>query len=133
MGSTMKIGALAKSVDCHVETVRYYEKIGLIPPSIKASNGYGSYSENHLKILRLIRHAKSLGFSQQQIRELSQLATRQDNKCDDVYQMTITQLNFVDEKLKGLRRMRKALKNLSASCEQNLHESCPVLEQLASG
>ena len=132
MRSSMRIGTLAKSVGCHVETVRYYEKEGLIPPAKKAANGYGMYSDSHLKVLRLIRNAKNLGFSQIQIRELSQLALLQDRACNEVYQLTKTQLITIDQKLKDLKMMRKILKSLSVTCEQNSNGNCPALERLAS-
>jgi DNA-binding transcriptional MerR regulator len=132
MGSSMRIGTLAKSVGCHVETVRYYEKEGLIPPAKKAANGYGMYSESHLKVLRLIRNAKDLGFSQIQIRELSHLALLQNRACNEVYQLTKTQLVTIDQKLEDLKVMRKTLKSLSVTCEQNSNDNCPVLERLAS-
>jgi DNA-binding transcriptional MerR regulator len=109
MGSSMRIGTLAKSVDCHVETVRYYEKEGLIPPAKKAPNGYGMYCDSHLKVLRLIRNAKNLGFSQVQIRELSQLALLQNRACNEVYQLTKIQLITIDQKLKDLKMMKKAI------------------------
>jgi DNA-binding transcriptional MerR regulator len=132
MESSMQIGTLAKSVGCHVETIRYYEKEGLIPPAKRAANGYGIYSENHLKLLRLIRHAKNLGFSQDQIRELSHLASLENNACDEVYQLTKIQLEIIDEKLINLKLMKKNLKNLSKACEENINENCPALERLAT-
>lgn len=128
----MRIGVLAKSVGCHVETVRYYEKEGLLPPALKAPNGYGLYSEIHLKVLRLIRHAKGLGFSQPQIRELVRLATNKDNPCDNVYRLTEAQLTIIDAKLRELQHMRNALKRLSAACRKNEDGDCPVLEYLVS-
>jgi len=128
--STMKIGKLAKSVDCHVETVRYYEKLGLLPPAKKSANGYGEYSGNHLQLLRLIRHARGLGFSQPQVRQLVQLATNGENACDDVLSLTREQLGVVDRKLKELSRMKKALIRLSRTCEENRDNDCPVLGEL---
>lgn len=129
----MKIGYLAKAIGCHVETVRYYEKEGLIPPAIKMANGYGDYSETHLKLLRLIRHAKSLGFSQQSVRELVELATNEGGACAEVHQLTNKQLDVVRHRLAGLRKMQKNLERLSTACEQNEQENCPVLEQLIQG
>lgn len=130
MGSSVKIGAIAKSVGCHVETVRYYEKVGLIPPVMRQANGYGSYSKQHLDLLRLIRHAKGLGFSQNQIRNLSQLAMQQDNACQDVHRLTKQQLAAIDEKMSQLREMKKDLQALSRSCEKNRNENCPALRRL---
>jgi len=126
----MKIGALSKAVGCHVETVRYYEKEGLLPPATRAANGYGEYSDTHLKLLRLIRHAKGLGFSQTQMRELVRLTRKQDSACDEVHQLTLAQLSVIAEKLRALRKMQKALKELSSACERNQHVDCPVLEHL---
>ena len=128
----MKIGTLAKAVECHVETVRYYEKEGLLPPAKRGANGYSEFSDIHLQLLRLIRRAKSLGFTQSQIRELIRLARSQDNACEDVHQITLAQLDVVAEKLHDLRKIQNALKKLSAACEQNKHADCLVLEQLVS-
>ena len=94
----MKIGALAKSAGCHVETVRYYEKEGLLPPSAKLANGYSEYADLHLKLLLLIRHAKDFGFTQKQIRELVQLATSQNSPCEEVHQLTLAQLEVIEAK-----------------------------------
>ena len=96
----MKIGTLAKLVDCHVETVRYYEKEKLLPPANKLANGYGEYSDIHLKSLLLTRHAKQLGFSQKQVRELVRLTAGQNNPCDEVHRLTLTQLEVIKEKLR---------------------------------
>ncbi len=126
----MKIGRLAKAVNCHVETVRYYEKEGQLPSSEKSANGYGEYSDVHLNLLRLIRHSKDLGFPQKQVRELVRLAISHDASCNEVHQLTLTQLEFIKEKLKGLRKMQKDLSLLSKACEQNKHQDCPVLNLL---
>ncbi len=126
----MKIGKLAKTVDCHVETVRYYEKQGLLPPAKKSANGYGNYSENHLRLLRLIRHAKGLGFSQTQVRQLVQLASGREGACDDVHELTLEQLHVVDSKLRELSKMKEALVRFSKACEENQDKDCPVLDEL---
>ena len=131
MWSTMKIGQLAKAVQCHVETVRYYEKQGLLPPAKKLSNGYGEYSNDHLQVLRLIRHAKSLGFSQSQIRQLVQLASERTEVCRDVYQVTQEQLKVVDDKLSELSKIKESLVRLSEACKNNRDNSCPILKELA--
>ena len=126
----MKIGEMARAVNCHVETVRYYERQSLLPPAKKSANGYGEYSDNHLRLLRLIRHAKGLGFSQRQVRQLVQLATSREGACDNVLSLTREQLIMVDRKLQELSRMKKALMRLSRACEENQDNDCPVLEEL---
>jgi len=128
----MKIGALAKSVGCHVETVRYYENQGLIPASTRSPNGYREYTKTHLQYLRLVRRAKTLGFSQPQIRELVKLASHSVNKCDEVYRITRSQIGVVDQKMTELRRIKKALNSLASACEIKQQNNCPVLENLIS-
>jgi len=125
----MKIGALAKAVGCHVETVRYYEQKGLLPPAKHLANGYREFSDVHLQLLRLIRHAKGLGFSQPQIRELVRLSRSQVNACEEVHEITLAQLDVVAEKLRSLRKIQNTLRTLATACEQNKHADCPVLEQ----
>jgi len=69
----MQIGQLAKTVNCHIETIRYYEKIGLLSPAERQPNGYRIYTQTHLSHLRLIRRARSLGFTQDEVRDLVEL------------------------------------------------------------
>ena len=126
----MRIGAIAKQVGCHVETIRYYEKQGLIPPAPREANGYGKYSDHHLELLRLIRHAKDLGFSQDQIRSLSHMASNQNNACEEVHRLTVNQLAIIDEKITLLKEMKKDLQTLSRSCEKNNRQGCPALSSL---
>ena len=129
----MRIGELGRAVNCSVETIRYYEKAGLLPPSDRADNGYRTYNEMHLKLLRLIRRTRALGFSQAQVREFVALATSQESPCNEVWDLTKSQLNIINEKQKELRRVSRALKKLGNACEQNNHASCPVLDELISG
>lgn len=128
----MQIGQLAKAVDCHIETVRYYEKIGLLSPPMRRANGYRDYTNEHLQHLRLIRRARSLGFSQDEVRALVELANSKENSCEQVHDMTLKQLDALNAKLKEMQRMKKALRSLASACEAGKHDSCPVLEELTS-
>ena len=129
----MRIGELAQAVGCHIETVRYYEKIGLIPVPARKPNGYRDYSDRHLKYLRLVRRARSLGFAQSEIFELVQLIDIKDDSCDKVYGMVNKQVTVLDEKLKEIIRIKAALMQLSAACEQDKHNNCPALDELLRG
>lgn len=126
----MRIGELAQAVGCHIETVRYYEKIGLIPVSARKPNGYRDYSDKHLQYLRLVRRAKSLGFAQSEVQELVNLIEVKDNSCEQVFSMVTQQITVLDEKLKEIRRIKKALTDLATACEQDRHSDCPALEEL---
>ena len=128
----MKISELAKSTDCHVETVRYYVNEGLLPPAKKLHNGYGEYSEHHLVVLTLIRHAKQLGFSQTRIRELVFLATESNRPCNDVHKLTLNHLEIVNQKIDELHQIKESLKRLVSICRDNIEENCPALNQLAT-
>ena len=128
----MKIGTLAKTVGCHVETVRYYERVGLIPKARRMSNGYGDYSAEHLRCLTLVRQAKNLGFSQCQIRELVKLSTISNDQCSEVHRMTLEQINTIEEKLRTLQKIRHSLSELAETCEANPHNECPALGRLTT-
>ena len=129
----MKIGALAKAVNCHVETVRYYEKIGLLPPCDRAQNGYGEYSVVHLKLLRLIRYSKELGFSQKQVRELVALAGRKNIGCDAAHKMIVAQSEVVEQKIKSLVKLKNALRKISIDCNRSGRTDCPAFEDIMTG
>ena len=129
----MRIGELAKAVGCHIETVRYYEKVGLIPASARKANGYSDYSDKHLQYLRLVRRAGSLGFSQSEVQELVNLIDIKGNSCEQVLSIVTKQITVLNEKLKEIRRIKKALTDLSAACEEGRHDDCPALEELLQG
>ena len=130
MGSSMKIGELAKSVNCHVETVRYYEKEGMLSEPPRSENGYRIYTQQHLRQLRLIRRAKDLGFSQDQVKSLIRLAYDVDNPCDDVHELTVSQIANVNDKINELNRLKSALVSMQKACEAGNHKSCPSLDIL---
>lgn len=129
----MRIGELAQAVDCHIETVRYYEKVGLIPVSARKPNGYRDYSDKHLQYLRLVRRAKSLGFSQLEVHELVNLIEFKNSSCDQVFSIVTKQIAVLDEKLKEIRRLKTALTDLSSACEEGRYSDCPALAKLLQG
>ncbi len=130
MGSSMNIGKLAKAVECHVETVRYYEKEGMLSVPPRSKNGYRIYTPQHLRQLRLIRRARNLGFPQEQVKNLIRLAYDVDNPCDDVYELTKSQVTNVDYKIRELKLLKSALVSMKKACEAGNHKSCPSLDIL---
>ena len=126
----MRIGELAQAVGCHIETVRYYEKIGLIPVPARKPNGYRDYSDRHLKYLRLVRRARSLGFAQSEIFELVQIIDIKNDSCDKVHSMVNKQITVLNQKLKEIKNIKKALTQLSIACEKGAHHECPTLDEL---
>ena len=126
----MRIGDLAKETNCHVETIRYYHKVGLLFSAEKLQNGYGHYSKKHLAHLRLIRRAKKLGFSQSEISELVMLAETQQESCSSVHALTQAQLKNVVDRINELNQIKEALEVLLVSCNNNTLDTCPTLTEL---
>ena len=128
----MRIGQLAKSCDCSRESIRYYEKIGLLPPAVRLGNGYRSYDSSHLKWLTFILRSKALGFSQDEVRRLTNLAHAPNSTCQDVHELIVAHIRDVRARLQELQQLEKSLKRLEAKCiDETLHE-CPVIDELMS-
>ena len=126
----MRIGELAQACDCPVETIRYYEKIGLLPPAARRANGYRSYEEKHQKWLQFIMRSRELGFSQDEVRRLTDLAHRQRPACADVYDLLEEHVSDVRERISELERMEKALVRLKRQCHAGTLHDCPVIDEL---
>ncbi len=125
----MRIGQLAKSAGVGVETVRYYQRIGLMPTPAKPYGGTRRYEPGDLGRLRFIRRAQGLGFSLTEIRAL--LALSADN-CRGVQHIAARKLALVQGKIADLRRMEQALNGTLARCKKRRpHKPCPIIETLA--
>lgn len=126
----MRIGELAQACDCPPETIRYYERIGLLPPVIRMANGYRSYDTMHRKWLGFILRSRELGFSQDEVRRLTDLATAPASTCQDVHELIVEHLHDVRRRLRELRKLEKSLLRLAAKCvDETLHD-CPVIDEL---
>lgn len=130
MGS-LTIGQVAKKAQVNVETVRYYERRGLIPKPPRRASGYRQYSEETIKRIRFIKHAKDLGFSLREILELLSLRVDAKTTCADIKNKTEAKILDIDAKISNLQRMRKALKKLNKECRgKGSVNECPILEVL---
>jgi MerR family mercuric resistance operon transcriptional regulator len=128
---TMTIGKLAKRAGVGVETIRFYERKGLIPEPPRRSSGYREYDDDTVMRVRFIRHAKELGFTLKEIDGLLSLQLDPDKPCQDVNRRIETKISDIDEKIQMLKRMKDALQRLSVQCggEGSVSE-CPILEAL---
>lgn len=126
----MKIGELAKATETKVETVRFYEKSGLLPPPARTSGNYRSYGNDHLQRLSFIRRARDLGFSLDDVRELLTLADDRDRPCGAVDTIASGHLSAVERKLADLTRMRDELRRVVGSCRQGTVGDCKIIETL---
>ena len=126
----LTIGKLAQASATSIDTVRYYEKSGLLPAPQRSRSGYRLYDTDTLRRLRFIRRSKDLGFSLDEIRHLLSL-TDHDGASAEVKQMTLDKLTLVNNKLADLQAMRDALQSLADSCDgQGCIHHCPIVDAL---
>ena len=126
-------GELAKKVGVNVETIRYYERRGLIPEPPRRESGHRQYSDNAVERVLFIKHAKELGFSLKEILELFALRVDPRTTCADVKRQAEDKLSDIDEKLNMLQRFKIALEKLSSSCiGRGPISECPILDALQS-
>ncbi len=128
----MTIGQLAKVVGLNTQTIRYYERIGLINKPYVNESGYRIYPEKAVNILRFIRHAKNIGFSLKQIAKLFYLDNNKYNTCLNVKKLAEEKVYEMDKKINSLNLMRKELLSLILLCEEenNNNRKCPILDIL---
>lgn len=128
----MRIGVLARECGVSIDTIRYYEREGLLPSPRRRPSGYREYGEDTLGRLRFIRHAKDLGFSLEDIRELLSLSSDREQGVKGVKQRAEARLEVVEERMAQLQRMRKGLKQLIANCPgHGPLDECPILRALS--
>lgn len=128
----MKIGELAKRAGVRIDTVRYYERQGLLPPPARQASGYRSYLPSDISLLRFVGRAKALGFTLEEIRELLALSGRREDDMGGLKAAATAKLAEVEAKLAELKRIRDGLNTLVASCPgHGALEQCPILNALA--
>lgn len=123
--------ALARLTGCHLETIRYYEKIGVMPSPPRTGPGYRVYDERLVSRLRFILRARELGFAIEEIRGLLDLVDGGTQTCAEVRRMTGRHLADVRAKIADLRRMEKVLAATAAQCSGDQVPECPILRALA--
>lgn len=129
---TLTIGQLAKRSHVTVETIRYYERRGLIPNPPRRPSGYRQFSQTDLERMRFIKHAQSIGFTLKEIAEMLALKVEDSATCGDVTQKIDAKLIDVAGKIKTLLRMKDTLIKLKQACKKPMAPSkdCPILELL---
>lgn len=126
------IGKLATLAGVSADTLRYYEKEGLIAPAAKTTAGYRLYSDDALRRLRFIKHAQHCGFTLSDIKELLALKQAERACCGDVRSLAIEKRLRIEHKLRALQVMSRALDDLIRSCEggEQATDDCPILAAL---
>jgi Hg(II)-responsive transcriptional regulator len=127
----LTIGQLAKQARVNRETVRYYERRRLLQRPPRSIAGYRVFSEDAVKRLRFIRHAKMLGFSLEEIRELLALRVHSIDTCDRVRERTQIKIADIERKIGALQQMRRVLSGLVTACSRlRKTDECPILDSL---
>ncbi len=127
---TLSIGSLSKRSNVKVETVRYYEKIGVMPAPARSACGYRMYCTDHLKRLGFIRRTRELGFSLEEIRGLLGLVDGQAYTCADVHALMVAHVAEVRRKIADLRRLERVMAEMVAQCSKYKIPECPVIDTL---
>lgn len=129
--TAIPIGALARSVGCKVQTIRYYEQIGLLPPAQRTAGAQRRYGETHRQKLSFIRHARELGFPLPAIRELLALADQEDSDCERADRIARRQLEAVERRISMLESLRAELQRMLNHRHGQRIRECRVIATLA--
>ena len=127
----MRIGELGDATGTKVETIRYYEQTGLLPPPARTPANYRRYGSDHLARLSFIRRARDLGFSIEQVRDLLDLSDDRSRDCCTVDAIATAHLREVDRKIADLTALRRELAQVIKSCQGGTTAECRILEALA--
>jgi MerR family mercuric resistance operon transcriptional regulator len=128
---TIAIGELSRRTGCNIETIRYYERIGLLPAPERRGR-YRRYSREDLARLRFVRRARELGFTLDDIRALIGLAAQESSACEPARALAAAHLADVRRRLQDLRRMERALADSVRACDAGGAPICPIIDTLSA-
>ena len=128
----MNIGDAAKATGVSAKMIRHYESVGLFPEAARTDAGYRQYGDSEIHTLRFVRHARDLGFSVAQIRELLGLWQNRRRSSRQVKALAQAHLDEIDRKLAELQAVKATLQHLVHGCQGDDRPDCPILETLAA-
>lgn len=131
MSKPLTIGALSRESGVNLETIRFYERSGLLPTPQRSAAGYRHYQEMDVRRLRFIRRGRELGFSLEEIRSLLDLAAHPESPCASADQMVREHLDTIEARIRDLQSMQAELHKI-AGCQSGHAEHCRLLEALDS-
>ena len=129
--SLLSIGELGRLTRCKVQTIRWYEEVGLLPPPARTEGGHRVYGPTHLARLDFIRHARELGFPLDAVRTLLALSDRPERQCEEAHALASSQLAVVEDKLRRMEALRVELARMTDACRGGVAGECRILETLA--
>jgi len=126
------MGVLAREAGCKAETIRYYEKMGIMPEPPRSEGGHRLYSLDHVKRLIFIRSCRDLDFNIEQVKNMLGFIDETNHTCGEVKAMTLHHVKEIREKIKNLTRLEKTLKSMAGKCdgEKCSVERCPIMDVL---
>ena len=129
----MRIGELARRADCPVETIRYYERTGLLPSPGRSSGNYRLYGERHLERLSFIRRCRSLDMAHQEIRALLDVRDAPDEDCAGANRLLDEHIGHVGQRIAELKALQRELQDLRSLCGRpHAAKNCAILNELSS-
>lgn len=127
----MAIGGLAAATATKVDTIRWYERVGLLPAPPRSEGNYRTYGEEHLRRLSFIRRSRDLGFTVGKVRELLALADQRDKPCAEVDAIARTHLSEVEKKIADLTMLAHELREVIGRCSSGSVAECNIIEALS--
>lgn len=129
----LKVGEVAKQAGVNLQTIHYYERRGLLPKPPRTGSNYRAYPEDAVLRVRFVKRAQELGFTLKEIKELLSLRAAPRPRCSDIRERAQTKVQNIDDKVRTLQAMRKALTKLIGECSgKGPVTQCPILEALNS-
>ena len=126
----LPIGELSKRTGCNIETIRYYERIGLLGRPARTEGGFRRYNLDDLRRLAFVRRARDLGFTLVEVRALLRLADNRERSCTAVRDLATGHLNDVRGKIADLKKMERILHGMVLQCADGTLPECPLIETL---
>lgn len=124
------IGKLSKRTGCNIETIRYYERIGVLLKPQRSEGGTRLYSEEQIKRLVFVCRSRELGFSLEEIRTLLKLVDGKKTTCQEIKTVTEQHLQDIERKIADLEKLQKTLENISSQCSGGFVPDCPIIDTL---
>ena len=129
-GDGLPIGKLAEQSGVNIETIRYYEKVGVMPAPDRTAGGYRVYGPIHVKRLSFVRRGRELGFSIDELRGLLRLVDGHNYTCAEVRALTLDHVAEIRRKIRDLRRLERVMANMAARCAGSRVPECPIIDAL---
>ena len=131
--AAIRIGELARRTGCNIQTIRYYERVGLLPHPPRSAGRYRLYETEDVRLLVFVRRARELGFSLDEVRTLRALsAEHRDSTCGEVHRLAAGHLADVRAKIAGLRAMERGLAEAVRRCDAGHLPGCPLIDTLSA-